>query len=338
MYVFITKTESGGQFWRVLYNRMIFAAILSNVIIGFVVKARGTWTMVIAIAPLIVLLLGFKWYCMRTFDDDMQYYVRTGMVDQERLAVNQTRKNDRVASKFGHPALYKPLITPMVHARAQHVLGQVYRGRLNSDSHRSMAFSDIAMEPMDQKGRPQLPNAPFEIVPEAQQDFAYYKNRPDFREEGGELYGRPEDLISERSHTPKSFMGPSGQWSPPGSRGSSPSPDRGRIPRKGIDEAVHPAYRSGRATRSPSPDGEAELEAADLSMRGGIYTDPYHEDRVNLLRNAEGIGRAPVLPTPGLTTPGELLPMGRWRTPGTSYGPVGQEEDPASYDYFRARR
>lgn len=332
MYVFITKTESGGQFWLVLYNRMVFAAILSNFIIGLVVKARGTWTMVFAIVPLPILLLGFKWYCMRTFDNDMQYYVRSGMLDQEGLVVNQTKKMDRIATKFGHPALYKPLITPMVHSKAQQVLGQVYRGRLNSDSHRSVAYSDIALEPMDHKGRAQPPNAPFEIVPEAQQDFAYYKNRSDFKEDGGDIYGRPEDLISERSQTPKSFMAPNAQWSPTGSRNASPSPDRGRVPRKPIPEA-HGGYRSAPTTRSPSRD----REGADLGMRGGLYTDP-DDDQANLLRNAGGMSRAPMLPTPGLGTPGEFLPMDRWRTPGTAYGPVGQEEEPAGYDYFRGRR
>ena len=335
MYVFITKTESGGQFWRALYNRMIFAAILSNFFIGFVVKGRGPWAMVYAVAPLPFLLLGFKWYCMRTFDEDMEYYVRSGTLDQERLAPNdKTKRSDRLASKFGHPALYKSLITPMVHAKAQHVLGQVYRGRLNSDTGRSVTFSDIALLPMDHKGKAQPGDAPFEIVPEAQQDFAFYKNRADFREEGGELYGKPEDLISERSHTPKSFM--QGGWSEPPSRESSPVPDRGRIPRKAVGESVHPAYASGPTTRSPSRDREGET--ANLGSKTGRYTDTYEEDRLNLLRNAEGMSRAPILPTPSLTTPDEFLPMDRWRKGGAQYGPVDQEEESGSYDYFRGRR
>src|SRR3954462_10207626 len=30
LYVFVTKTESGGMFWRVLFNRFIFGTILAN--------------------------------------------------------------------------------------------------------------------------------------------------------------------------------------------------------------------------------------------------------------------------------------------------------------------
>ena len=327
MYVYITKTESGGQAWRWLYNRLVFAAILSNVIIGLVVKARGTWLMIGVIGPSPFLLLGFKWYCMKTFDDDIKYYVRTGMHDQESLATPGMKKRvDRIASRFGHPALYKPLMTPMVHAKAQHVLGEVYRGRLNSDGAGSLAFSDIAMEPIGPNGKAKEPDAPFEIVPEAQQDFAYYKNRPDFREEGGELYGRPEDLISERSQTPKSFMGPGGgTWSQVSSRATSPSPERHGISRKAVaDGLVHPAFRD-----------HHEAEDSDLGLRHGVQTDPYADDRVNLLGNAGEMG--------GGGRPGEFMGMDRWRTDrtgpgGTGYGPVGQEEESGSYDFLRGRR
>lgn len=315
MYVFVTKTESGGQMWRVLYNRMVFAAILANIMIALVIKARGTWTMIGVMAPLPFLMLGFKYYCMKTFDDDIHYYVHTGMRDGESLAgMGKAGKvGDRVLTKFGHPALYRPLITPMVHARAKHVLGQVYRGRLNSDAAKSLAYSDIALEPMSgrEAGKPLRQDvAPFEIVPEGQQDFTYFKNRADFREElGGGIYGKPEDLVSERSYTPRSFVG-HGAWSPESaSRASSPSPTRPGfgsprsntaavvgndgivrpIPRKHLDQSlVHPAFRSQHgwtastssphrtpppAHRQPSSSHSSlngkEFEAGDLGIMPG---------------------------------------------------------------------
>ncbi len=40
-YVFITKTESGGRFWRLLVNRLLFAVMLANAVIALVVGARG---------------------------------------------------------------------------------------------------------------------------------------------------------------------------------------------------------------------------------------------------------------------------------------------------------
>lgn len=333
MYVFITKTESGGQFWRTLFNRLIFALALSNIVIGVVVKARGSWEMVYAMVPLLFGLIGFKWYCSKTFDLDIKYYVRTGMMDQERLSAD-TKRHGLVplATKFGHPALWKPLMTPMVHAKARNVLGQVYHGRLDSEGGRptSMAFSDVALEPMNQNGKPKQ-DAPFELVPEGQQDFSYYKDRSDFREDGGGIYGRPEDLISERSRTPKSFLGGPG-YNDSTSRESSPGP--AGVYRKPHDFSnVHPAFRGygpGTPNSSMDPLGAGD---SDLGLRHGPYTDPY-DDRTNLLR-APG----------GTTTPNrELISMDRWRTGqsgASGYGPVGQtpdEEPVSSYDYFRGRK
>ena len=334
MYVFITKTESGGQFWRTLFNRIVLALALSNVVIGVVVKARGTWTMVFVMVPLLFGLVGFKWYCSKTFDLDIKYYVRTGMMDQERLA-GDTKRNGLVplATKFGHPALWKPLMTPMVHAKARNILSQVYRGRLDSEGGRptSMAFSDVAMEPMTQTGKPKQ-DAPFELVPEGQQDFAFYKNRSDFREDGGGIYGRPEDLISERSRTPKSFLGGSGYSEPP-SRESSAGP--AGMHRKPYDLSnVHPAFRgSGPGTRESSVDRVGA--DSDMGLRHGPYTDPY-DDQTNLLKAAGGVARPNE----------EFLSMDRWRTgqsgnSSSGYGPVGQapeEESVGSYDFFRGRR
>lgn len=327
LYVFITKTESGGQFWRVLCNRMVFATILANCIIALVVKARGTWLMVIIIAPLPFLMLGFKWYCLKTFDDDCRFYNRAGLKDQEMLTAGKPgKRTDRVLTRFGHPALHKPLITPMVHAKARGVLGRVYQGRLASDGASVAAYSGIAMESMsrNQPGVVNTSDAPFEIVPEAQMDFAFFKNRADFREDyGGDIYGRPEDLISERSQTPRSFMGP-GLHSPTSSRASSPSPDHLRQkqwednPSAFPGDYDHPAFRVEKQSSA----------GGDLGMQGGaVYANP-NDSESRLLSNAQGVP---------LIAPGEQMGMDRWRTGGSGYSSVAPQDDPTSYDYFRGR-
>ncbi|KIY03457.1 uncharacterized protein Z520_00148 [Fonsecaea multimorphosa CBS 102226] len=330
MYVFITKTESGGQFWTTMFNRIVFATILSNVVIGIVVKARGEWTLVAAIAPLLVIMLAFKWYCMKTFDLDLKYYSRGGMHDQERLATDgKPREPEKVSSKFGHPALYQPLMTPMVHAKAKHVLAEIYRGRLQSDGGQSMAFSDIAMQPMTQTSK--LPqDVPFEFVPEAQQDFQFYKNREDFREGAGD-----DMLSSSRSQTPASSFVGQKESSPSSSRGTSPAPQaiqhQTHIHRKDLDQSNVPSqFRHG----APAPfDGHT---SGGLEPRHGPYTDPY-DDRANLLGSAGDVR----------TPNGEFMSVDRWRTPVVSrdgseadgyQDTTPGEELNTSYDYFRGRR
>lgn len=325
MYVFVTKNESAGAFWRVLFNRVVFAAILANVIIALVAKVKGTWTMVFCVIPLPFLMLGFKFYCMKAFDPDIEFYNRANLSDAEALGASKTGKkaSDRLSSKFGHPALYKPLMTPMVHARAAEALKDIYQGRLDStDALAAGEYSDIAMNPMLPTQPGKTEPAPFEVVPENHLDFSYFKDRPEFRDEfGGGIYGHPEDLITERSHTPRSALG--GEWSPSSSRASSPAPSLPsmsalKLHEKYTDPAgsglVHPAFR---VPLSRGDSGDAA---------SGLYQQS-NESETRLLSSAQ---------TPAQTEIPD--PLDRWR--GGGYGPVHQEEDPSytSYDAYRVMR
>ncbi|CAD6570668.1 MAG: hypothetical protein ASARMPREDX12_003798 [Alectoria sarmentosa] len=326
LYVLITKTESGGQYWRILFNRLLFATIFADFIIALVVKSAGTWVMIGVMAPLPLLLIGFKFYCASTFDDQNEFYTRATLKDPEHLtdAGHKTRKNDRVGTKFGHPALYSKLMTPMVHAKAQHVIGQVYRGRLNPENNMSapMGYSDIAMDPMsrDVPGKTarfapeqQKQKDMFEVVPESHLDFGYFKDRTDFSDEhggDGELYGRPQDLVSERSSTPRSFMGRDG-GSPSSSRASSPGPEGG-LGRLSPQEPrqMNPAYR----------DHSHQSSAG----RGNFYSNGNESER-NLLSGAQSVGT---------TENEEQYGLDRWRTGGSGYIGVPQGEE-TGYDAFR---
>ncbi|KAJ5793679.1 hypothetical protein N7457_000278 [Penicillium paradoxum] len=317
MYVFVTKNESGGSFWRVLFNRLIFATILSNVIIALVAKSSGTWTMVFCVIPLPFMMIGFKIYCMKTFDSDCEYYNRANLTDAEALGVNKTDKkaSERLNAKFGHPALYKQLLTPMVHAKAAEALKQIYQGRLDQGEMNG-EYSDVAMNPMlpSQPGK-SAKSSPFEVVPESQLDFSYYKDRADFRDEfGGGIYGRPEDLMTERSHTPRSAL--RGDWSPGSSRASSPGPSlRSGIPLNMHDDydesdagLIHPAFRTP-LSRGDSGNSNADEAESRLLSHAQV---PAQSDITN--------------------------PIDRWRTRG--YGPVDQDDEPSytSYDAYRAQR
>lgn len=117
--------------------------------------------------PLPFFLFGFKWYCKKSFDDKILYYSTIPYSDLENNhnANNpKTRKGDKVGVRFGNPAIYKKLITPMVHAKSQHLLKQVYGHRSNADNeifsapHRrstdratpaNLGYGDVYLEEMD---------------------------------------------------------------------------------------------------------------------------------------------------------------------------------------------
>ncbi|KAG7120320.1 hypothetical protein HYQ44_004816 [Verticillium longisporum] len=93
LYVFVTKTESGGMFWRVVFNRVIFATMLAD----------------------LVFFLTCWFVSSRQFDDKIRYYSTLNVAKhpESGLQKEQRLRSERLASRFGHPALYKPLITPM---------------------------------------------------------------------------------------------------------------------------------------------------------------------------------------------------------------------------------
>ncbi|KAL6163183.1 hypothetical protein ACJQWK_10774 [Exserohilum turcicum] len=242
-YVFITKTESGGRFWRLLVNRTLVAVALANAVIALVVGANGvgsinldtiqygTGNLLFAMIPLPFLLFGFKWYCKRTFDDKLVYYATLPYSDVEGAHasdISKQKRNNKLLTRFGHPALYKKLLTPMVHAKSQHLLKEVYGNRSNADrdifgaphrrsSDRAMPatpgyerFGDFVMTELDSSqpgkhtGTPEIPHV--EVVSESELDFENFKKRAEFRDEfggDGELYGRPNDV--SRPGTPSTF-------------------------------------------------------------------------------------------------------------------------------------
>jgi hypothetical protein len=229
-YIAITKTESGGQFWRALVNRLLVANIVCNAVIALIVGAQGVGAhdliqeeaanaaMLYTMIPLPFLIWAFKWYCSRMFDDKLRYFSTTGETDVEDCDGTplKGRKTDRVAVRFGHPALYKKLITPMVDAKAEHLLQQIlspefHKRSVDAGTAASSVFgySDVFMGETneDKKSERDQPQQPFEFVQEEDMDFENFKRRAEFRDEfggDGELYGSPEDLLS-RSGTPSTM-------------------------------------------------------------------------------------------------------------------------------------
>ena len=330
LYIFITKTESGGQFWNVLFNRVLFATFMANcvaalVILGCQQKGNTNWGMLGAMIPLPLAVIGFKWYCSNYLANRARYYT-TSTGDIERLAdpSKRSRKHDRVGIKFGHPALYKPLITPMVHAKAKHVLSTIYGGRLENDN-TNYGYSDIAMDRMSQQQPGKSVGGDekdmFEVVDENDLDFANFRNRADFASEhggDGELYGRPIDLVTERSGTPKSFMTSDDDLT----RAGTPPPMPAIRQQRAEHLRNHPAFRA------PTSDGDL------AGLNNGSMYNLNNESGSNLLHGAQyPAGYTPVL----MSAPNESredLGLDRWRTGGSAYAGAHASE-PTAYEPFR---
>ncbi|KAF3927665.1 hypothetical protein ABW21_db0202357 [Orbilia brochopaga] len=155
MYMFVTKTESGGMFWRLLVNRVLVAASFGNIVTAGVVWVNfGTGKLAIGALVPILGLIGFKIYVAKTFDDKLYYYTAsTGPVDAESAAAANAEaaqkkqyRDDKLSDRYGHPALTRKLLTPLVHDKAKHVLARVYSVRHNEDSEPFSAVIPLADE------------------------------------------------------------------------------------------------------------------------------------------------------------------------------------------------
>lgn len=352
LYVFITKYESGGMFWRALFNRMIVVTVLGNLVIALLVAAQGNaganWAMLAAMGPLPFIIVGFKWYCSRTFDDQMYYYQKgTAMRDSEYIAGSEQKKSkrDRVGVRFGHPVLYKPLMTPMVSAKSHHLLKQIYSGRTSMDENPTLGgYSDVYMDSMDFNNPGKTTGtSPFEVVSEHQMDFEHWKNNPDFRDEAGgdgELYGHARDIV--RPGTPGSMMTMTRSGTMETDADRSRSQSRDVLGRRRSESLESDATRVAGETeyprgyhQTPAMLREQSPAGSDFSTdvgraRGRITQLPHEESSEGLVRSAARMGRSPTPTTNGPIT-GNFGPIGA--AAGTP-GELSLEER-TSYDYFR---
>ncbi|KAK9450533.1 uncharacterized protein V1518DRAFT_414099 [Limtongia smithiae] len=142
MYVYVTKVESGGMFWKCLFDRVLFACGLGNVVIFLVTWTQGGWKLALAVTPTLPLLIAFKIYSDRTFDIPMNYDVGD---DSLKLSETMSGKTvtistDDLRIEFGNPSLYRKLIVPMVRRDAEPLLEHLFQGcdaATSGDVHRA---------------------------------------------------------------------------------------------------------------------------------------------------------------------------------------------------------
>ena len=375
LYRFVTKTESGGVFWKAVFNRMVLGTILANLVVLLTCWARGDGNHLqfYAVCPLPFVMIGFKLYCRSAFDEKIRYYSTRSAPKSAETAqgAGEARlRSEKLASRFGNPALYKPLITPMVHQKAQAVLPSVYRGRLSDgrdadagDLMSVSGYSDMyALDSMKGgkvgKAANGLPG--FEYVSESHMDFEYYKNRTEFTEDhgGGEMYGR--DAESLRTATPAPYertgTGITRPESPMmGGRSASPY---GRPPRRvmtDMSDTSYGAYRSHTPGSDSYSRGRSPMYAHDNGSTSGLVhhaadmpmAPPHYSSRDGSVdrgrmgparMNSPGPNRMQSPPT----APGPGPSIGALGGGPQGYSGLAQTEETdhgdSQYSYFRGSR
>ncbi|KAJ2956460.1 hypothetical protein NQZ79_g7700 [Umbelopsis isabellina] len=134
MYIFTTKTETGGQIFRVVVNRMFVSIVLFQLVMILILYFKSAYLQTYVICPLPVITIIMKIIVSRRFDP-LAYY-SNNRFDQEHAipsvdgpGATISRRN-RIGIRFGNPAFFAELPTPMVHENVQHLLPQVFSGKV----------------------------------------------------------------------------------------------------------------------------------------------------------------------------------------------------------------
>ncbi|KAF8520851.1 DUF221-domain-containing protein [Gautieria morchelliformis] len=134
MFVFVTHVESGGRLWNVVVNRLLVSVVLMQCLMTLTMGLQLGWRTFewVATIPPIIFIIFFKAYLSRTFSSQYRYYVpsESDVANSKVHSERADNRGQRLANRFGHPALHADLFTPMLHARMMPLLPQVYHGRL----------------------------------------------------------------------------------------------------------------------------------------------------------------------------------------------------------------
>lgn len=137
MYVFVTEVETGGQIWRLLFNRLLVSSVLFQIIMIGVLNLKSAQIPSFAIAPLPLVTILFKIICSRRFDSRVYYYQpkidgpsTTYYNGDNKTPSNNPQQGSKnsVGFRFGDPAFFAELPIPMVHESVRHLLPKLYGG------------------------------------------------------------------------------------------------------------------------------------------------------------------------------------------------------------------
>lgn len=132
-YVYVTDVETGGQIWRLLFNRLLVSAALFQVVMFGVLSLKSARIASFAVAPLPIVTILFKILCSHRFDHRVYYYqpkIESYYNGENKACLDHDKKTSKssVGFRFGDPAFFAELPIPMVHESVRHLLPKLYGG------------------------------------------------------------------------------------------------------------------------------------------------------------------------------------------------------------------
>ncbi|KAG0232726.1 hypothetical protein BGW41_001737 [Actinomortierella wolfii] len=127
MYVFRTKVETGGRLFRVVYNRVLAALLLFQIVMIGVVNIKKAHYHTIAIIPLPIITVLFKIFLTRQYDPKIDFYDYGSTHNEAHLYNKKPGKGgdsdlSSLSAKFDNPALHSKMVAALVPDAAKKML------------------------------------------------------------------------------------------------------------------------------------------------------------------------------------------------------------------------
>ncbi|KAI8078269.1 uncharacterized protein B0P05DRAFT_470831, partial [Gilbertella persicaria] len=135
MYIYVTKIESGGKMWPVLFQTVMTSCIFFQVTMIVVLALKGGSAQAYGLIPLPVLTWAYQYLYYRRMHT-LGTYVRGTVASHASLDESFMGDQDHYKEKkqdlkhqFRDPAYHGKLTTPTVHDDVKHLLQKVYHHR-----------------------------------------------------------------------------------------------------------------------------------------------------------------------------------------------------------------
>ncbi|KAF9430819.1 hypothetical protein BGZ94_003608 [Podila epigama] len=131
MYVFRTKVETGGRLFRVVYNRLLVALVLFQVVMIGILNLKQAHKHSLAVLPLPLLTILFKLFLSKNYDPKIDFYDYGSARNESHLFKNSSGSNGKnggpnkgnsLLLNFENPVFQSKMISALVPEGAKKML------------------------------------------------------------------------------------------------------------------------------------------------------------------------------------------------------------------------
>ncbi|CEP11064.1 hypothetical protein [Parasitella parasitica] len=166
MYVFVTKIESGGKIWPVLFQTVMTSVFFFQLTMIVMLVLKGGHLQAYCLIPLPVLTLLYQCFYHRRIhalgtyiSGSDTYHVlkddgEEGAIDTREDNKNKHYKQQSLQAQFQDPAYYNKLSAPTVHDDVKHLLQKVYKApqkmpAINETIEKAQQFGKTIIQDID---------------------------------------------------------------------------------------------------------------------------------------------------------------------------------------------